>query len=267
MQYWGCRCVWVGWGCATIGATFQQAEIYVGYKLRGLRRLLDRLYQAKSGANTQITNMSAADKLQSRAHPSGTESRRVVVAVVVVAVIVVIAVYSLVLIGWKPGGKIKSLWCHTKQQMGCNPPTPRPSPHLYTLLQSGWEQQLPEATTASSPHFPLPDPPPLELSLSVCASHALLSRPSLERRCSGSRVKRSRPLRRASVRSDKRGKRVGWLGVGGSSRAGRCLRRVLTLRLRLFLGSLSLHVKTFLDNLQSGDSSHSNVSFSTCVFM
>lgn len=115
-----CVCEW-GWGCATIGATFQQAEIYVGYKLRGLRRLLDRLYQAKSGADTQITNMSAADKLPSRAHASGTESRRVVVAIVVVAVIVVIAVYSLVLIGWKPGGKIKSLWCHTKQQMGCTP--------------------------------------------------------------------------------------------------------------------------------------------------
>lgn len=59
---------------ATIGATFQQAEIYVGYKLRGLRRLLDRLYQACSAADTQITNMSAADKLASRAHVSGTVS-------------------------------------------------------------------------------------------------------------------------------------------------------------------------------------------------
>lgn len=61
-------------GGATIGATFQQAEIYVGYKLRGLSRLLDRLYQACSGPDTQITNMSAADKLSSRAHVSGTES-------------------------------------------------------------------------------------------------------------------------------------------------------------------------------------------------
>lgn len=136
MQYRGCWrggaegvvVVVVAGGGATIGATFQQAEIYVGYKLRGLSRLLDRLYQACSGPDTQITNMSAADKLSSRAHVSGTESRRVVVVVVVV--------HSLLppLVGRRAEKQSPSCcWCRAagtqKRPNGLRPlPTPVPTP-------------------------------------------------------------------------------------------------------------------------------------------
>lgn len=155
MQYWGCwqrGALW-RWGGTTIGATFQQAEIYVGYKLRGLSRLLDRLYQACSGADTQITNMSAADKLSSRAHVSAAESRRVAVAVV----------YSLLPTGWKTSGKTKSLKQHEHKsgQMGCGP-----SPHLCPPLPS---YTTPSSTVGGNsnsqkPPLPPPNPPALRWS-------------------------------------------------------------------------------------------------------
>lgn len=157
MQYRGCwrggaeGVVVVAGGGATIGATFQQAEIYVGYKLRGLSRLLDRLYQACSGPDTQITNMSAADKLSSRAHVSGTESRRVVV------VVVVVVAHSLLppLVGRRAEKQSPSCCrCRAagtqKRPNGLRPlPTPVPTP----------------------PHTPFLPPPPLWVGTATPRSH------------------------------------------------------------------------------------------------